>query len=255
MPQTGTRILSLDVPKDKQYPLRLKGISVCFIMLKAALCGNYVNFGVFKLYGDDTLDNVLNIAAKLILSIPQTDLLVRRFIIRFDDVDVSSFFVNYNFFFSHLQEYPKLSQSYYLLLECLAQDHILFLATLEPNVFLYILESISEGLTALGMYTGRRIDWSTFSNIFWFTDTTICTGCCSTLDNIVSYIFKQLVPTFPTKKLRRNNLPENDMFLKVRLFNNNCSFIKNQFHFCHPFALHRWWNYIQRYSKGYSRPF
>ncbi|XP_037051893.1 ran-binding protein 16 [Bradysia coprophila] len=163
----GTRILALDVPKDKQYPLRLKGISVCFIMLKAALCGNYVNFGVFKLYGDDTLDNVLNIAAKLILSIPQSDLL----------------------------EYPKLSQSYYLLLECLAQDHISFLATLEPNVFLYILESISEGLTAL--------------------DTTICTGCCSTLDNIVSYIFKQLVPTFPTKKLRRNNLPENDMFLKV----------------------------------------
>lgn len=49
---------------------------MCFIMLKAALCGSYVNFGVFKLYGDDTLDNVLNIAAKLILSIPQSDLLV-----------------------------------------------------------------------------------------------------------------------------------------------------------------------------------
>lgn len=56
--------------------MRLKGISVCFIVLKAALCGSYVNFGVFKLYGDDTLDNVLNIAAKLILSIPQSDLLV-----------------------------------------------------------------------------------------------------------------------------------------------------------------------------------
>lgn len=59
--------------------MRLKGISVCFIVLKAALCGSYVNFGVFKLYGDDTLDNVLNIAAKLILSIPQSDLLVRFF--------------------------------------------------------------------------------------------------------------------------------------------------------------------------------
>lgn len=72
----GSRILSLDVPKDQRYAMRLKGISVCFIMLKAALCGSYVNFGVFKLYGDDTLDNVLNIAAKLILSIPQSDLLV-----------------------------------------------------------------------------------------------------------------------------------------------------------------------------------
>lgn len=75
----GSRILSLDVPKDQQYPMRLKGISVCFIMLKAALCGSYVNFGVFKLYGDNTLDNVLNIAAKLILSIPLADLLVYSF--------------------------------------------------------------------------------------------------------------------------------------------------------------------------------
>ncbi len=119
-------------------------------MLKAALCGNYVNFGVFKLYGDDTLDNVLNIAAKLILSIPQSDLLVR--LDAFGRIGVM-FNKNYSkiYRFSSLQqEYPKLSQSYYLLLECLAQDHISFLATLEPNVFLYILESISEGLTALG---------------------------------------------------------------------------------------------------------
>jgi hypothetical protein len=43
-----------------------------------------------------------------------------------------------------------LSQTYYVLLECLAQDHMSFLATMEPQVFLYILSSISEGLTALG---------------------------------------------------------------------------------------------------------
>lgn len=75
----GDRILTLEVPKDQQYQMRLKGISVCFSMLKAALCGNYVNFGVFKLYGDDTLDKVLNTTVKLILSIPQSDLLVSRF--------------------------------------------------------------------------------------------------------------------------------------------------------------------------------
>lgn len=51
-----------------------------------------------------------------------------------------------------VQDYPKLSQTYYVLLECLAQDHMTFLATLEPNVFLYILSSISEGLTALGAH-------------------------------------------------------------------------------------------------------
>ena len=51
---------------------------------------------------------------------------------------------------SSIQDYPKLSQTYYVLLECLAQDHMSFLATMEPQVFMYILSSISEGLTALG---------------------------------------------------------------------------------------------------------
>ena len=43
-------------------------------MLKAALSGSYVNFGVFRLYGVDALDNALNTYVKLLLSIPQTDL-------------------------------------------------------------------------------------------------------------------------------------------------------------------------------------
>ena len=59
-----------------------------------------------RLYGDEALDNALNTFVKLLLSIPQTDLL----------------------------DYPKLSQTYYVLLECLAQDHMAFLATLEPQV-------------------------------------------------------------------------------------------------------------------------
>lgn len=49
-----------------------------------------------------------------------------------------------------LQDYPKLSQSYYSLLEVLTQDHMNFIASLEPHVIMYILSSISEGLTALG---------------------------------------------------------------------------------------------------------
>jgi exportin-7 len=72
----GSRILNVTVSKEQNYPLKLKGISVCFSMLKAALCGSYVNFGVFRLYGDEALDNALNTFVKLLLSIPQSDLLV-----------------------------------------------------------------------------------------------------------------------------------------------------------------------------------
>ena len=75
----GSRILGVTVAKDQMYALKLKGISVCFSMLKAALCGSYVNFGVFRLYGDEALDNALNTFVKLLLSIPQSDLLVRYF--------------------------------------------------------------------------------------------------------------------------------------------------------------------------------
>lgn len=41
----------------------------------AALSGNYVNFGVFELYGDRALADALDIALKMILSIPFADVL------------------------------------------------------------------------------------------------------------------------------------------------------------------------------------
>lgn len=68
--------MEVEVAKDQVYAMKLKGISICFSMLKAALCGSYVNFGVFRLYGDEALDNALKTFVKLLLSIPQSDLLV-----------------------------------------------------------------------------------------------------------------------------------------------------------------------------------
>lgn len=85
---TGERILSLEVPKEQIYPMKLKGYAVCFQMLKAILSGNYVNFGVFKLYGDDALDNVLNMTAKLILSIAHDDILVSQTSTGFEHSDL-----------------------------------------------------------------------------------------------------------------------------------------------------------------------
>ena len=75
-------------------------------MTKSFFCFSVFIKNYRRLYGDEALDNALNTFVKLLLSIPQTDLL----------------------------DYPKLSQTYYVLLECLAQDHMAFLATLEPQV-------------------------------------------------------------------------------------------------------------------------
>ncbi|XP_075797469.1 ran-binding protein 17 isoform X5 [Microtus pennsylvanicus] len=118
----GNQILSLgSLSKDQIYPMKLKGISICYSALKSALCGNYVSFGVFKLYGDNNFDNVLQAFVKMLLSVSHSDLL----------------------------QYRKLSQSYYPLLECLTQDHMSFVTNLEPPVLLYVLTSLSEGLTTL----------------------------------------------------------------------------------------------------------
>ncbi|XP_038628382.1 ran-binding protein 17 isoform X2 [Tachyglossus aculeatus] len=141
----GNQILSLGtLSKDQVYPLKLKGISICYSALKSALCGNYVSFGVFKLYGDSHFDNVLQAFVKMLLSVSHSDLL----------------------------QYRKLSQSYYPLLECLTQDHMGFITSLEAHVLMYILTSISEGLTAL--------------------DTIVSSSCCTSLDYIVTYLFKHI---------------------------------------------------------------
>ncbi|XP_027461779.1 ran-binding protein 17 isoform X4 [Zalophus californianus] len=141
----GNQILSLgSLSKDQIYPMKLKGISICYSALKSALCGNYVSFGVFKLYGDNHFDNVLQAFVKMLLSVCHSDLL----------------------------QYRKLSQSYYPLLECLTQDHMSFITNLEPPVLLYVLTSISEGLTTL--------------------DTVVSSSCCTSLDYIVTYLFKHI---------------------------------------------------------------
>ena len=50
----GNRVLSVPSGADP-YAAKYKGIWVCLTILSRALSGNYVNFGVFDLYGDPAL--------------------------------------------------------------------------------------------------------------------------------------------------------------------------------------------------------
>lgn len=65
-----------------------------------------------------------------------------------------------------------MSQTYYGLLETLTADHMSFISMLEPQVFLYILLTISDGLSSV--------------------NSIISTSCCSALDYIITYLFKNL---------------------------------------------------------------
>ncbi|KAL5994859.1 hypothetical protein ACLOJK_024916 [Asimina triloba] len=86
-----------------------------------ALAGNYVNFGVFELYGDRALADALDIALKMTLSIPLADILAFR----------------------------KLTRAYFAFLEVLFSTHIVFILNLDTSTFMHIVGSLESGLKGL----------------------------------------------------------------------------------------------------------
>ncbi|PIO68648.1 hypothetical protein TELCIR_09552 [Teladorsagia circumcincta] len=119
----GNRILVMpDVPKERAYAERYKNIGIIFNVLKCALIGAYVPFGVFRLYGDPCLQDSLNMFVKLFMKIPEED----------------------------FHSYTKIAQHYYNLLENVVQDNIAFVSNLQPEVFAAILRSVHTGVTSLG---------------------------------------------------------------------------------------------------------
>ena len=59
----------------------LTAVLCCLSLQCAALAGNYVNFGVFELYGDPALADALDIALKMSLSVPLADIMAFRKVI------------------------------------------------------------------------------------------------------------------------------------------------------------------------------
>ncbi|KAF2300870.1 hypothetical protein GH714_017937 [Hevea brasiliensis] len=124
----GTRILALPNAADI-YAYKYKGIWICLTILSRALAGNYVNFGVFELYGDRALADVLDIALKMTLSIPLADILA----------------------------YRKLTRAYFAFLEVLFSSHIVFILNLDTNTFMHIVGSLESGLKGLDTNISSQI--------------------------------------------------------------------------------------------------
>nr|GEV19083.1 exportin-7-A isoform X1 [Tanacetum cinerariifolium] len=116
----GARILSMPNVADI-YAYKYKGIWIALTVLSRALAGNYVNFGVFELYGDRALADALGIALKMTLSVPLADILA----------------------------YRKLTKAYYAFLEVLFNSHIIYMLNLDLNTFMHIVGSLESGLKGL----------------------------------------------------------------------------------------------------------
>ena len=115
----GHGMLSLPaVDAHEIYKLRYKGYAIALDVLNSALSGNYVCFGVFQLYQDRALDNALDVALKLILTVSLDDIV----------------------------SFPKLSKSYFAFLELLFKNHIAAVLQLDTGILLQLMNAVHEGL-------------------------------------------------------------------------------------------------------------
>jgi exportin-7 len=66
----GSKIREAALPPGcDRYSRLYKGVSICMQLLTRALSGNYVNFGVFALYGDRALADCLDVTIQLCLHV------------------------------------------------------------------------------------------------------------------------------------------------------------------------------------------
>lgn len=115
----GSRLLEQQLPAGKDvYAQKYKGISLCLLLFTRALAGNYVNFGVFALYGDRALSDCLEVTIQLCLSIPVVDIMA----------------------------YAKVCKPYFTLMELLMRNHTAMLVELDTVVLRHISISLQEGL-------------------------------------------------------------------------------------------------------------
>jgi len=117
----GRRLLAAPPPSSTDpeiYKKRYKGMSLSLHVLNSALGGNYVCFGVFELYNDPALENALDVALQMVLSVPMED----------------------------INAYPKLSKAYYSFVEILFRSHKKTVFALDTNVFMQIMTTVHDGL-------------------------------------------------------------------------------------------------------------
>lgn len=117
----GRRLMATPQPPPGDpgiYKKRYKGLSLSLHVLNSALGGNYVCFGVFELYNDKALENSLEVALQMALSVP------------LDDINA----------------YPKLSKAYYSFIEILFRSHKNTVFALDTTIFMQIMATVHDGL-------------------------------------------------------------------------------------------------------------
>ncbi|KRY77853.1 Exportin-7-A, partial [Trichinella pseudospiralis] len=112
-------ILSIqDILEQHIYEMRLKGFLLCFRIFRKLFVGQYVNFGVFYLFGDSSVDVLYQKFVQISICISQ----------------------------AHLSEYPKLAEAFYMVIESSTQNIIVCFANLDVELQVFMLRRLLDGI-------------------------------------------------------------------------------------------------------------
>ena len=117
----GTHCLRATRLVASPYDARYKPIWVALTVITRALAGNYVNFGVFELYGDPALKDALECVFALCSSVPPADVLA----------------------------YRKYARAYFALIEAVCSGHIVALLRADDATFGHLATCLEAGLKSL----------------------------------------------------------------------------------------------------------
>uniref|UniRef100_A0A0K0F225 Exportin-7 (inferred by orthology to a human protein) n=1 Tax=Strongyloides venezuelensis TaxID=75913 RepID=A0A0K0F225_STRVS len=117
---SALNVTGIDKGNDRLLRMKVKNITNIFHITKNVLQGGYLPYGIMKLYGDDSLKDMINLYIKLFLNIK-------------DDV----------------LDFPKLARVYFAVLDTICRDQIYYISQLDDKVFEDILISIHNGIQSL----------------------------------------------------------------------------------------------------------
>ncbi|RCH78939.1 Exportin 7, partial [Rhizopus stolonifer] len=140
----GREIVKQQIADENQkYEFKYRGIASCFSILSKCLGGRYINFGVLWLYRDKAIDEALDMIIQLMLNIPLDDLL----------------------------SFPKLSSSFFHLLDELTREQLMAMPNISPEAFVYLMQACEQGVES--------------------SNSLVRAHACSAIYNICSFVVKE----------------------------------------------------------------
>ncbi|KAH9283283.1 Exportin-7 [Echinococcus granulosus] len=149
------------ITEENLYSHKVKPLTRYLNALRITLSGKYANFAIFGLVGDGSFEKTVKLSADVLLCVTEDEL--RGFI--------------------------KLSKAYFALLECLTQNHMVLISSLDASVIRRFFNAIVIGVDSL--------------------DASVAWSACACLDYILTHIYNVTNPHSSSQSNSTNDVTTN----------------------------------------------